>query len=174
MVRGLHNIPRLQTVCEVLMLNWVAPQSTPTTHSSLEEGGGSTTCRRGPTPGASASSLPGPGTAHRQRPPQPKRRWELALLPHHGAQPRWSWKLESQAAPDQVRVPVRARWRPSWGRGPEEEATGSADSPGSAGLGQMHRWWWTCCSEDVARRASTGHQQARERQCWLVESQWPP
>ena len=39
-MRGLRNIPRLQTVCEVLMLNWVAPQSTPTTHSSLEEGRG--------------------------------------------------------------------------------------------------------------------------------------
>lgn len=86
-MRGLHSIRRLQTVCELLMLTWGAPQSTPMTHSSLEEGGGGTTCRRGPTPGVSASSPPGPGAAHRQRPLQLRRRWELALLPHHGAQP---------------------------------------------------------------------------------------
>lgn len=121
------------------------------THSSLEEGGGAPRAGEVPTqcfcvlPAWTRSSTQAETSATQEEvgacPP----------LPHHGAQPdmgNWS----PQAAPGQVRVRVQAQWRPSWGRGPEEEATGSADSPGLARAD--HRSGGRAAPEDVARRAS--------------------
>lgn len=63
-----HNIPWLLMAYESLMLNWVAPQSTPTARSSqaLRVTVGGTMCRRAPAlMGRLHPPRLGPGAAHR-------------------------------------------------------------------------------------------------------------
>lgn len=78
---GFHNIPRLLMAYESLMLNWVAPRSTPPARSSraLRVGVGGTLCRRAPArTGRLRPPRLGAGAAHRQRPVHFGRRPELA------------------------------------------------------------------------------------------------